>query len=144
MGLEDQANVGELESLPATWHEIKGLLKKAHRKLSDAKSDTISRETRLEQAYNVILTCAITALRVAGYRVTSRISAHYIALETLRETIALDDDKIDYFQSLRSLRHRDIYDADLIINEQDLSESIKEAENLLVILETWVPHNFKI
>jgi len=143
MGLEDLANVGVLEKLPASWTEVNGLLKKAGRKLSDAKSDSISRETRLEQAYNVILTCALIALRVAGYRILSKKSGHYTAIETLRYTIGLDNDKIDYFQSLRGLRHRDIYEADLVINEEDLSDSIREAESLLSGLETWIAKNFK-
>jgi len=143
MGLEDLANVGVMEKLPASWTEVNGLLKKAGRKLSDAKSDSISRETRLEQAYNVILTCALIALRVAGYRILSKKSGHYTAIETFRDTIGLDDDKINYFQSLRGLRHRDIYEADLVISDQDLSDSIREAESLLVELETWVAHNFK-
>jgi len=143
MGLEELANVGELEKLAVTWSEIKGLLKKARRKLSDAKAESISRETRLEQAYNVILTCALIALRVSGYRVPGTRSSHYTAIETLRDTIGLDEDKIDYFQSLRGLRHRDIYDSDLVINKEDLSESINEAEALLASLETWIAHNFK-
>jgi len=143
MGLEDLVNVGELEKLTAGLNEIRGLLKKAHRKLSDAQSEDISRETRLEQAYNVILTCALVALRTSGYRMRSSKSAHYTAIETLRDTVGLHEDKIDYFQSLRGMRHRDIYEADLVINEHDLSESIKEAEDLLALLETWVAQNYK-
>jgi uncharacterized protein (UPF0332 family) len=106
--------------------------------LADAGSDSISPETRLEQAYNVILTCAIAALAASGYRVISRTSTHYTAIETLRNTLGLDEDKIDYYQSLRVLRHRDIYEPEIHIDDDDMNLAIKEAEAILDKLETWL------
>lgn len=143
MGLEELADVGELEKLPSNWHEIKGLLKKARRKLKDANSDSISNETRLEQVYNVILTVALIGLRAKGFRILAKSSAHYTAIETLRQTLGLDSDKLEYFQSLRTLRHRDIYDVELVISSDDLNEAILEATSLLNFLQEWLPDNFK-
>lgn len=141
--LDDLVKVGELEKLKPSWNEISGLLKKARRKLLDAKSDSISNETRLEQAYNVVLTCSIIGLRVKGYRIFKKASSHYIAIESLRQSLKLDESSIDYFQTLRGIRHRDIYEADVVIDIDDLNESIDEAEKLLITIESWVPHHFE-
>lgn len=50
MSLESLEQTGDIGSLEPSAHEISMLLKKAARKLSDAEVESISIETRLEQA----------------------------------------------------------------------------------------------
>jgi uncharacterized protein (UPF0332 family) len=147
MSLEGLLEVGEIERLACGKREIAGLLAKAARKLNDAKAENISSETRLEQAYTVILTCATIALRAMDYRVISISAQHYLTIETTRHTLGLDSEKIDYFQTIRNKRHQDIYGVGLEINDDDLDEAIKEAEELLRFTESWLigkhPHLLK-
>jgi predicted transcriptional regulator len=65
-------------------------------------------------------------------------AVHYTAIETLRYTLGLDEDRIDYYQSLRVLRHRDIYGPDFAVDEDDLGEAISEAAKLLKETIEWL------
>lgn len=142
MSLENLEHAGEIARQPVAKGEIENLINKAERKLKDSRSDSISSETRLELAYTVILSCAMIALRATGYWVTSLSATHYVAIETFRYTLKLKDDKIDYYQSLRTLRHRDIYGPDFEIDCGDLNKSIKEASGLLAKIKGWLSDNY--
>lgn len=142
MSLEGLLEVGEIERLECGKREIKSLLAKAARKLNDAKAKNISSETRLEQAYTVILTCATIALRAAGYRIINISAHHYLTIETTRHTLGLDNEKIDYFQTIRNKRHQDIYGVGLEINDDDLNEAITEAGELLNVTGSWLTTNY--
>jgi hypothetical protein len=138
MSLEALEQIREIGRLESSASEIKLLLENAERKLADSKVVNISRETRLEQAYTVILTCASIALRAKGYRVLNITAGHYLTIETTRDTLEISDDKIDYFQTLRIKRHQDIYGSALIISAQDLDEAISEAQNFLSLVRNWL------
>jgi uncharacterized protein (UPF0332 family) len=142
MSLENLENAGEIALQPVSKSEIQDLLSKAERKLKDSQFDSISSETRLELAYTVILTCAMIALRSRGYRVTSLSATHYIAIETLRYTLNLEDKKVGYYQSLRALRHRDIYGSVFEIGEKELNRAIKESSSLLCKVKEWLSRNY--
>jgi len=58
----------ELEREPVTTGEVSRLVQAIERRLKDAKNETNSPETRMEQAYHAILNCALAALRAEGYR----------------------------------------------------------------------------
>ncbi len=142
MSLEGLEQAGEIGSLAVGPNDIAGMMKKARRKLSDARSDEISAETRLEQAYTVIFTCALIALRAMGYRILNMTAMHYLALETLRYTLGTNEKRIEYFQSLRTLRHRDIYAPDFTVELDDVDEAISEAEALLEETSEWLRLNY--
>jgi len=138
MTLEALKQAGELGELVCGAGEIAGLLAKADRKLNDARAEAISVETRLEQAYTVIMTCATIALRAMNLRVLTSSARHYMTIETLRYTLGLENDRVEYYHSLRNLRHQDIYAASIALNQSDLNEAINEAERLLKTVRQWL------
>lgn len=83
---------GELTPLAPNRHEIRRLIVAAERRLEDARNESIHPETRLEQAYDVILTCASIALRASGYRVARGEGKHVRTLESLGYSLAIDDE----------------------------------------------------
>jgi hypothetical protein len=141
MTFEGFERIGDIGSLATTAEEVSGLLSKARRKLTDSRVPDISKGTRLEQAYNAILTCAMISLRASGYRVLNITARHYVTLETLRFTIGINLERVEYFQSLRNLRHDDVYSASVEVSDIELREAIKESEKLLVETEGWLARN---
>ena len=118
--------------------EIERMLSAVQRRLQDAGHDDIHPETRLEQAYHAILGCALTALRVMDLRTTNRPGHHMVALESLEDTLGLPIDRIDYFQTLRDLRNKDLYTGGTHIGEAQASEAVDEAGKLVGDLEMWL------
>lgn len=62
MSLANMAARGELQRLPPHKDEPIVLLEAARRRLKDAANPTVYPETRLEQVYTAMLTCALAAL----------------------------------------------------------------------------------
>jgi len=134
---------GQLERLSPHGGEVALLLHASTRRLKDAANLTIHTETRLEQAYTVILTCALTALRAEGYRLRRGARQHVRTLETLRFTLALEDSRIDYYQTLRSMRHQALYEGLLDVSQSQLEEALQEAGWLLKRTRSWLTkHHF--
>lgn len=127
-----------LKRLEPTADEVARLLHAAERRLADAENTSIYPETRLEQAYQVILTCAIIALRATGYRVSTSRGRHVLALESLHETLGLDEERVGYYQTLRTVRHRGLYEGFLDVDEGDLFEALAEAKQLLGDVQRWL------
>jgi uncharacterized protein (UPF0332 family) len=142
MTLEGLMNIGDLESHTCNADEISELLLKAEGKLSDSKLPGITKGSSLSHAYSVILTCATIALNVMNYRVKSRTEHHYITLVTLLHTLHLSKEKVDYYQSLRELRHQDFYSTPLTIAQEDVDEAIAEAEGILHLTRKWLKENY--
>ncbi|MBC7099666.1 hypothetical protein H5T52_11265 [Candidatus Bipolaricaulota bacterium] len=62
MSLANMGARGELQRLPPHKDEPIVLLEAARRRLKDAANPTVYPETRLEQVYTAMLTCALAAL----------------------------------------------------------------------------------
>ena len=110
MGLEEMILRGELSREPASSGEMQRLIDAATRRLEDAVNTSIHPETRLEQAYHAILNCALVALRAENLRAVNAHGKHRFVLESLADTLGTASDLIAYFQQLRDLRHRNIYE----------------------------------
>lgn len=141
MTLDGLESIGDIERLECDSVEIKSLLKKAETRLIDSKAENISSGARFEQAYIVVLTCATIALRALNYRIKKKREHHYITIETLRHTLQLDRKTVDFFQSLRELRHRDCYAPYFILMERDLTGAIEDAGSLLDKTKEWLKKN---
>ena len=142
MSLADMAARGELQRLPPHKDEPFALLEAARRRLEDAANPTIHPETRLEQAYTAIFTCALAALRAEGYRPSRGIGQHARTLETLRYTVGVPDPHIDYYQLLRSLRHRGLYEGLIDVSITQVEEAVKEAAWLLETTQSWLSKRY--
>ena len=86
MSLAEMLLRDELRREPATPGEVGRLLEAIDRRLQDGGNGTNHPETRLEQAYHAILTCALVGLRANGLRPTDRPGHHIVALESLSDT----------------------------------------------------------
>jgi len=138
MSLEEMILRDEIRREPRSSGEIRRLLEAASRRLEDAANTSIHPETRLEQAYHVILNCALTALRTEGLRVVNSPGKHRNALESLMFTLGVAADEVSYFQQLRDLRHRDIYEGSVHISERDAEDAVGAAATLLDKLRCWL------
>ena len=138
MTLADMASQGRLERLNPHSEEANTLLRTAARRLEDAANPTIHAETRLEQAYTTILTCALAALRAKGYRASRGSGQHIRTLETLRFTLILEEKRIDYYQTLRSMRNQGLYEGGMDVSQAQAEEAIQEAVWLLKKTKAWL------
>ena len=133
----------ELKREEAVPGEIKRMLGTVQRRLQDAEHEDIHPETRLEQAYHAILSCALIALRVHDLRTVNRPGHHMVALESLADTLGLSIDRIDYFQTLRDLRNKDLYTGGTYISDSQAAEAVEEARKLAEDLAGWLAQQDK-
>jgi len=128
----------ELRREPATPGELERLLAAIDRRLHDAGNEANHPETRLEQAYHAILNCALVGLRASDLRPTDRRGHHVVALESLSDTLGIPGDRVDYFQTLRDLRNKDLYTGGTHVTVRQAEEAIAEAQALRINLERWL------
>jgi len=138
MSLEERLLRGELRREAARSGEIRRLIDAATRRIEDAASTSIHPETRLEQAYHAVLNCALAALRVESFRAVSGPGKHRFVLASLADTLGTAADLIAYFQRLRDLRHRNIYEGSIHVSEREVEDAVTEAAKLLEHLHTWM------
>jgi len=138
MSLEEMLLRSELKREDAVSGEVDRLLEAVRRRLQDASHVDIYPETRLEQAYHAILGCSLIALRTLGLRLTDRRGHHIVALESLADTLGIPSGRIDYYQTLRALRNRDIYTGDSHISPTQANEAVEEATKLASDLAEWL------
>ena len=138
MSLPEMVLRDELKQEPETPGEVRRLLEAIDRRLHDAGNQENHPETRMEQAYHAILTCALAGLRASGLRPTDRRGHHVVALESLNSTLGIPHDRVDYFQTLRDLRNKDLYTGSIHVTVRQAEEAIQEAQALRNDLETWL------
>ena len=138
MSLAEMLLRDELRREPATPGEIKRLLDAIDRRLADAGIEANHPETRLEQAYHAILNCALVGLRAIGLRPTDGRGHHVVALESLCDTLGTSGDRVDYFQTLRDLRNKDLYTGGIHVTDRQAEEAIAEAQALRGDLIQWL------
>jgi uncharacterized protein (UPF0332 family) len=129
---------GELRREPAVPEEIRQLLAGITRRLDDAQRVENHPETRIEQAYHAILNCALAALRVEGLRSANVLGKHQFVLESLGDTLEVESKRIDYYQRLRSLRNKEIYEGAVHVSPRDVTEATEEAVWLSERLQRWI------
>lgn len=138
MSLEEMLLRDELERLETSAGEIDRLLEAIARRLEDARNLSIHAETRLEQAYHAILNCALVALRADNLRPVNGPGKHFYALESLLHTLGVEQKRVDYYQELRDLRNKDIYEGSIHVSEREVEEAIEEAVWLQEQLHEWL------
>lgn len=127
-----------LERLEPSRDDMANLVRAIRRRLLDAANRTVTKESRLQQAYQAVLQVAIAALHARGYRLRSKPAHHVVGLETLAETMSVPRQQVDYFQTLRKRRHHAIYDAVISISTVDLETAIGEATRLAERFRRWL------
>ena len=138
MSLAEMLLRDELRREPATPGEVERLLEAIDRRLQDGGNEANHPETRLEQAYHAILNCALVGLRASDLRPTDRRGHHVVTLESLTYTLGIPGDRVDYFQTLRDLRNKDLYTGGIHITVRQAEEAMAEAQALRSELERWL------
>ena len=140
MTLENLIGKG-LESEPADRAEIDRLLEKITTKMTDARVEAISCETRFDIAYEALLQIGLTALRCHNLRPNSRGGHHVIALQTLPLTIGYPKEKVRLLEEFRKQRAAGLYVGSFTPSEQELTELINEVCALRGQLADWIGNN---
>jgi len=138
MSLDDLVRRRLLRTHTADRAEIRSLLLSALRRSEDASNLSVHEETRIEQAYHAVLSCALVALRATGYRPGRGAGAHELTLQTLVETLRLEPERVDYYQALRRQRHQCLYEGYRALSDTDVSEATAEARQLVRQTISWL------
>ncbi|HAZ30385.1 TPA: hypothetical protein DCY65_02300 [Candidatus Acetothermia bacterium] len=131
MTLDELARRGLIRPYRPERSEIRSLVLAAIRRCEDAENRSIHGETRLEQAYHAILSCALIGLRANGYRPARGAGSHELTLQTLAETLRLDPGRLDYYQALRHQRHQGLYEGFAEVQSADADAAVQDARFLL-------------
>ena len=83
--LENLVRLGQLKKEPPAEAEIAGLLRSGEARLADTQNLELSLESRFDLAYNAAHALALAALRLQGYRSSSR----YVVFQVLPHTLGL-------------------------------------------------------
>ena len=140
MSLKDWLSNGWLIEHKTSAQEIKDLLEVAERDIADCQASGLSPDWRLSIAYNSALQTATAALAVSGYR-ASRDSHHYRVIQSLADTIGADASLVDQFDSFRKKRNIGGYERAGLISDQEATEMLSLAKNILDMVEKWLHAN---
>jgi hypothetical protein len=138
VSLEEMLFRDELRREAAAPGEVDRPLPAIARRVEDARNEANHAETRLEQAYHAILNCALVGLRTNGLRPTDRRGHHIVALESPIDTLGTPRGRVDWFQTLRNLRSKDLYTAEVHATVRQAEEAIREAGALRSELGPWL------
>jgi hypothetical protein len=125
--LENLAKTGKLKFEPGDQQEFDGLLRSARTKLTDAKIEALSIESRFDLSYNASHALALAALRWHGYRSVNR----YLVFQCLQHTTGLGPDVWRVLSLCHDRRNRAEYQGHIDIDEQLLADLINASEILL-------------
>ncbi len=118
MSLSEWEQHGWLTKHKTSRNEIRDLLQVVERDLADSAVENVSADWRMNIAYNAGLQAATAALAAAGYRAT-RDSHHYRVIQSLKETMGIDDAVIAAFEAFRKKRNITGYERAGIISDAD-------------------------
>jgi hypothetical protein len=111
--------------------EIGGLIQSGKLRLTDAKNNTLSLESRFDLAYNASHALSLAALRKAGYRPVNR----YIVFQVLQHTLGLGPEVWRVLSNCHDLRNRSEYGGEFSGNDSLLRDLIAATERVLGAIE---------
>lgn len=141
MSLQNWFNSGWLKQHTPSPQEIRDLLGKVDRDITEAAKEEITLDWRLAIAYNACLGCATIALRVSGYRMPAGAGQHYRTIQSLRFTINPDSEIIISLEAISKKRAVVSYDAAGTATEAEVQEAGELATDLRDLLIRWLEHH---
>ena len=87
--LDNLVKIGNLKTEEPNAEEVAGLIRSGLARLTDAKNETLNRESRFDLAYNAAHSLSLAALRLSGYRSERR----YIVFQCLQHTLDLPNEQ---------------------------------------------------
>lgn len=112
--LETLAATGLLRPEPPQPGEVEGLLRSAAARLTDAKNETNSLESRFDLAYNAAHALSLAALRLHGYRTDKR----YVLFQCLPHTLGLGPEVWRLLDRCHSARNAAEYRGEMRIDSK--------------------------
>jgi hypothetical protein len=86
--------------------QIREWLRAADEKMKDALNATVSKGTRMDAAYDVVLCCGLAVLSTQGWRAGSEPGHHAEVLEAMGAALGLKQAQFDELDAVRGWRHR--------------------------------------
>ena len=131
MSLANLLKTGQLKEHRADQKEIDRLMAAAERSLADARSTSISAETRFDAAYRAITQIGIAALMTHGYRPdTNRAGHHMTIIQALPLTLGITAPRMVVLDTLRRKRNLADYTGE-DVDDGSVKACIAEVEKLL-------------
>jgi hypothetical protein len=115
--------------------ELEGLIRTAHRKLTDARHPELSSEGRFDLAYHAAHSLSLAALRWHGYRCSNR----YVVFQLLPHTLGLGPEVWRVLAKCHDIRNRSEYEGSFTTDDGLLAELMSACEILLDRLKAMPP-----
>jgi hypothetical protein len=125
--LENLAKIGSLKKEIASPAELDGLVKSGRARLVDARTPSLSMESRFDLAYNASHALALAALRRRGYRSENR----YLVFQCLPETLGLAPKQWRVLALCHDRRNLAEYEGILDVEDKLVADLIRITELLL-------------
>lgn len=125
------AKIGQLEPVPLSPELVRRMLASARQRLRDAQLTQNSPETRFDCAYTTIRIVADMGLHLQGFRTsTSKPGHHQTAIQSMSQTLGVDDATVRVLDGLRKQRNVSDYDGEPV-TEAALLECLRQAQGVL-------------
>jgi hypothetical protein len=125
--LENLAKIGKLKKERVSQTEFDGLVKSGRARLTDARTPSLSIESRFDLAYNASHALALAALRWHGYRSENR----YLVFQCLQDTLGLGPEHWRLLALCHERRNVAEYQGHLDVEEKLVTDLIRVAALLL-------------
>jgi hypothetical protein len=128
------AELGHLKAEAYSEQEFRSLVDSARKRLTDAKNEKLSPESRFDLAYNASHSLALAALRSHGYRSNKN---RALVFQALAHTVGMDAAKWRVLAKCHDLRNLAEYEGQTEVDERLLADLLKitsELEPLVVAL----------
>jgi hypothetical protein len=117
---------------------ISRLFDAAKNSLKDAEIVNLSNEGRFDMAYKAIMQLSNTALQANGYRtLTSKPGHHQIMIQSLPQTIRLENSVMILLDQMRKQRHVIDYSGDLV-SANLANEAVRQANLRMNQVDNWL------
>ena len=120
--------------------EIRALLMVADRELADSRVPGLSTDGKFNHAYNAALQAAAAGLAASGYR-AARGSHHYVIIQSLAQTLAVDARTLGKLDGFRKKRNAAEYEITGAVTELQAEEMAALASRLRTDVEEWLRRN---
>lgn len=143
MSLKDWEKNGWLKPHKTSKEEIQNFIKIIERDLKDCHTESISPDWQFAIAYNAGLQCCTIPLYCEGYMPTHGQSSHYRIIQSITLTLSPDfKEAVIYLNACRSKRNISDYESTGTISESEVSELIKNVEELFSDVKSWLRKHY--
>ena len=118
--LDNLVASGSLQREATDAKEYAGLLRSGSVRLTDARNEELTLESRFDLAYNAAHALCLAALRRAGYRSSNR----YVVFQALPHTLGLGPEVWRVLAKCHQVRNQGEYEGDLNVDERLVNDLI--------------------